>query len=70
MPVILTELQNSSAEKVEPAGRMTISAALHRSDLYGREATWKPLGVRVHLEFAEKHLKDSKNMRKTILWFD
>ena len=38
----LTELQSSSAEMGEPAGR-TISAALHKSWLYGRVARQKPL---------------------------
>ena len=44
--------------------RTTISATLHRSGLYGRVARRKPFlserYMKDHLEFAKKHLKDSK----------
>ena len=36
--VTLTELQNSSVNIGEPSRRTTISAALHKSGLYGRVA--------------------------------
>ena len=39
----LTELQNSFAEMGEPARRTTVSAALHKSRLYGRVVRRKPL---------------------------
>ena len=48
----LTELQRSLAETGEHAGRTTISAALHKSRLYGRVARWKPL------KFAKRDVKD------------
>ena len=41
--VTLTEFRKSFAEMGEPAGRTTISAALHQSGLYGRVAGLKPL---------------------------
>ena len=41
--VTLTELQSSSVEMGEHYRRITISAALHQSGLYGRVARQKPL---------------------------
>ena len=68
---ILTELQSSLAEMGEPAGRTTISAALHKSRLYGRVAKQKPLlrkrHMTAHLEFAKRHVKESESMRQNIL---
>ena len=53
------ELQNSSVEMGEPSRRTTISAALHKSGLYGRVARRKPLLGKRHkttsLEFAKSH---------------
>uniref|UniRef100_A0AAQ4NQU8 Transposase Tc1-like domain-containing protein n=1 Tax=Gasterosteus aculeatus aculeatus TaxID=481459 RepID=A0AAQ4NQU8_GASAC len=58
----------------EPSRRTTISAALHKSGLFGRVARRKPLLSKKHmtarLEFAKKHLKDSQTMRNKILWSD
>ena len=55
--VTLTELQSSSVEMGEPSSRTNISAALHQSGLYGREARRKPLLSKSHLtarlEFAK-----------------
>ena len=66
------ELQSYSVEQGEPSTSTTISAALHKSDLYGRVARRKPLLSKRHmttcLEFAKSHLKDSQTMRNTILW--
>ena len=63
----LTELQSSFAKIGEPAGRTTISAALHKSRLYGRVARQKPLLRKrhtiVHLEFAKRDMKTSESMR-------
>ena len=54
----MTELQSSSVEMGEPAGRTTVSAALHKSTLYGRVAIRKSLlrerHMAAHLEFAKK----------------
>ena len=62
MMTTLTELQSSLAEMGEPAGRTTISAALHKSRLYGRVAIWKSLlrkrHMKVCLEFAKRLVKD------------
>ena len=72
--VTLTELQSSSVEMGEPSRRTTISAALHKSGLYGRVARRKPLlskkRTTAHLEFAKRHLKDSQAIRNKILWPD
>ena len=51
--VTLTELHISSVEMGEPF-RITISAALHQSSLYGRVGRWKPLLSKRHLT---AHLK-------------
>ena len=70
----LRELQSSLAEMGEHGGSTTISAALHKSWLYGRVAGWKPLlrkrHMTAHQEFAKGHLKDSESMRQNILWSD
>ena len=59
----LTELQSSLVEMGEPVGRTTVSAALHKSRLYGRVVRQKPLPrkrhMTAHLEFAKRHVKDS-----------
>ncbi|KAI3360371.1 hypothetical protein L3Q82_002235 [Scortum barcoo] len=69
--VTLSELQRTSVERGEPSRRTTISAAIHQSGLYGREARPKPLLSKRHmaarLEFAKMHLKDSQTMRNKIL---
>ena len=72
--VTLTELQISSVEMVELSRRITISAALHQSGLYGRVARRTPLLSKRHmtdsLEFAKRNLKDFQTMRNKILWSD
>ena len=72
--VTLTELQGSSVERGEPSRRTTIAAALHQSGLYGRVARQKPLLSKRHmaarLEFAKRHLRDSRTMRNKNLWSD
>uniref|UniRef100_A0AAQ4Q2V2 Transposase Tc1-like domain-containing protein n=1 Tax=Gasterosteus aculeatus aculeatus TaxID=481459 RepID=A0AAQ4Q2V2_GASAC len=72
--VTLRELQRCSMKRGEPYRRTTISAALHKSGLFGRVARQKPLlskkDMTASLEFAKKHLKDSQTMRNKILWSD
>ena len=72
--VTLTELQSSSVEMGEPSRRTTISAALYQLGLYGRVARRKTLLSKRHmtalLKFAKRHLKDSQNRRKKIIWSD
>ena len=57
----LTELQSSDVEMGAPSRRTTISAALHKSGLYGKVSRRKPLLSKKHLtapsEFAKRHLK-------------
>jgi hypothetical protein len=59
--VTLTDLQSSSVEMGGPSRRTAISAALHRSGLYGRVTRRKPLLSKRHmtarLEFVKRHLK-------------
>jgi hypothetical protein len=44
----------------EPARRITVSTALHQSELYGRVARGIPLlrkrHITAHLEFAKRHM--------------
>ena len=58
----------------ELSGKMTISAALHLSDINGKVARRKSvLNKRyliVVLEFAKQLLKDSKSIRNNHLWSD
>ncbi|KAL0147233.1 hypothetical protein M9458_057459 [Cirrhinus mrigala] len=58
----------------ESCRKSTITAALHQSRLYGRVARRKPLlsarHMKTRMEFAKKHLKDSKMVRNKILWSD
>uniref|UniRef100_A0AAZ3PRG4 Reverse transcriptase domain-containing protein n=1 Tax=Oncorhynchus tshawytscha TaxID=74940 RepID=A0AAZ3PRG4_ONCTS len=72
--VTLTELQISSAEMGESSRRITISAALHQSGLYGRVARRKQLLRKRHmtacLVFPKRHLKDTQTMRNKMLWSD
>ena len=64
----LTELQNSSSEMGESSGRTTVSAAFHKSRLYGRVARRKRLLTKrhmtAHLEFVKRHVKDSEHEAK------
>ena len=70
--VTLTELCSSFVEMVVFLEGSPISAALHKSGLYGRVARWKLLLSKRHmtacLEFAKRHLKDSLTMRNKIIW--
>uniref|UniRef100_A0A9J7Z754 Transposase Tc1-like domain-containing protein n=1 Tax=Cyprinus carpio carpio TaxID=630221 RepID=A0A9J7Z754_CYPCA len=62
--ITVAELQRCSQEMGESCRKSTITAALHQSGLYGRVARRKPLLSARHMkacmEFAKKHLKDSK----------
>ena len=70
----LTELQSSLAEMGEPTRRTTITAALHKSRVYGRVARRKPLLRKRHmtarLEFAKRHVKDCESITQNILLSD
>ncbi|KAL0146548.1 hypothetical protein M9458_058179 [Cirrhinus mrigala] len=62
--ITVAELQRCSREMGESCRKSTITAALHQSGLYGRVARRKPLlsarHMKARMEFAKKHLKDSK----------
>ena len=54
----------------EPAGKTTISTALHQSGVHGSVARWEPLlsfdWLMTRLEFAKQHVKDSESMTKRL----
>ena len=58
----LTKLQSSLDEMGKKTRRTTVSAAPHKSRLYGRVARPKPLmrkrHMTPHLAFAKRHMKD------------
>ncbi len=72
--ITVAELQRCIREMGESCRKSTITAALHQSGLYGRVARRKPLlsarHMKAHMEFAKKHLKDSKMVTNKILWSD
>ncbi len=71
--ITVAELQRCIQEMGESCRKSTITAALHQSGLYGRVARRKPLLSARHMkgmEFAKKHLKDSKMVTNKILWSD
>uniref|UniRef100_A0A8K9XI19 Tc1-like transposase DDE domain-containing protein n=1 Tax=Oncorhynchus mykiss TaxID=8022 RepID=A0A8K9XI19_ONCMY len=72
--ITLDELQRSTAEVGDSVHRTTISRILHKSGLYGRVARRKPFLKDIHkkccLKFATRHLGDTPNMWKKVLWSD
>ncbi len=72
--ITVVELQRCIREMGESCRKSTITAALHQSGLYGRVARRKPLlsarHMKARMEFAKKHLKDSKMVTNKILWSD
>ncbi len=72
--ITVAELQRCIREIGESCRKSTITAALHQSGLYGRVARRKPLlsarHMKARMEFAKKHLKDSKMVTNKILWSD
>ncbi len=72
--ITVAELQRCIREMGESCRKSTITAALHQSGLYGRVARRKPLVSARHMkacmEFAKKHLKDSKMVTNKVLWSD
>ncbi len=72
--ITVAELQRCIREMGESCRKSTITAAFHQSGLYGRVARRKPLlsarHMKAHMEFAKKHLKDSKMVTNKILWSD
>ncbi len=72
--ITVEELQRCIREMGESCRKSTITAALHQSGLYGRVGRRKPLlsarHMKARMEFAKKHLKDSKMVTNKILWSD
>ena len=72
--VTLKELERSTAEMGETVHGTTITRTLHKAGLYGRVARRKPLLKKTHiksrLDFAKRHVGDTANMWKKVLWSD
>ncbi len=72
--ITVAELQRCIREMEESCRKSTITAVLHQSGLYSRVARRKPLlsarHMKARMEFAKKHLKDSKMVTNKILWSD
>ena len=72
--VTLNDLKDFAAEAGTEVHKSTISRALHKTGLYGRVARKKPLLKKNHLkarlEFANRHLNESPEFWKHILWSD
>ncbi len=69
--ITVAELQRCIREMGESCRKSTITAALHQSGLYGRVADGSLSSVQDScMEFAKKHLKDSKMVTNKILWSD
>ena len=70
----MKELQSSTAEIVVSVHRTTLSRTLHRAGLYGRVSRKKPLLKEENkqncLVFAKRHVGDSPNIWKKVLWSD
>ena len=72
--ITLKELQSSTAEIGVSVHKTTLSHTLHRAGLYGRVARKKPLlkekNKQTRLVFAKRHVGDSPNIWKKVLWSD
>ncbi|MBN3272188.1 TCB1 transposase, partial [Polyodon spathula] len=72
--ITLKELQSSTAEIGVSVHRTTLSRTLHRAGLYGRVARKKPLlkekNKQTRLVFTKRHVGDSPNIWKKVLWSD
>ena len=72
--ITLKELQSATAEIGVSVHRTTLSRALHRAGLYRRVARKKPLlkekNKQTRLVFAKRHVRDSPNIWKKVLWSD
>ena len=72
--ITLKELQSSTAEAGVFVHRTTLRRTLHRAGLYGRVARKKSLlkekNKQTHLVFAKRHVGDSPNIWKKVLWSD
>uniref|UniRef100_A0AAZ3S8R6 Transposase Tc1-like domain-containing protein n=1 Tax=Oncorhynchus tshawytscha TaxID=74940 RepID=A0AAZ3S8R6_ONCTS len=70
----MKELQNSTAEIGVSVHRTTLSRTLHRAGLYGRVDRKKPLlkekDKQTHLVFSKRHVGDSPNIWKKVVWSD
>ena len=72
--ITLKELQSSTEEIGVSVHRTTLSHTLHRAGLYGRVSRKKkPLlkeKISKHVVFTKRHVGDSPNIWKKVLWSD
>uniref|UniRef100_A0AAZ3PQJ3 Transposase Tc1-like domain-containing protein n=1 Tax=Oncorhynchus tshawytscha TaxID=74940 RepID=A0AAZ3PQJ3_ONCTS len=72
--ITLKELQSSTLEIGVSVHRATLTRTPHRAGLYGRVARKKAIAYRKNkqtcLVFAKRHVGDSPNIRKKVLWSD
>lgn len=70
----LKEFKASLAQMGKTVHTTTVARALHQLKLYGRVAKRKPLlkkaHIKSHLEFAQRHVGDSKVNWKKVIWAD
>ena len=68
------ELDSSTADIGVSVYRTTLSCLLHRAEFYGRVVRKKPLHIEKNkaacLEFTSRHIGDSPNTWKKVLWSD
>uniref|UniRef100_A0A8K9UU17 Transposase Tc1-like domain-containing protein n=1 Tax=Oncorhynchus mykiss TaxID=8022 RepID=A0A8K9UU17_ONCMY len=74
LTITLNELQSSTAEIGMSVHRTTLSRTLHRAGLYRSVDRRKPLlkekNKQTHLVFAKRHVGESPNIWKKVLWSD
>ena len=72
--ITLKELQSSTVKIGVSVHRTTLSCTLHSARLFRRESSQKPLlkekNKQTCLMFAKKHVGDSPNIWKKVLWSD
>uniref|UniRef100_A0AAZ3RMS5 Transposase Tc1-like domain-containing protein n=1 Tax=Oncorhynchus tshawytscha TaxID=74940 RepID=A0AAZ3RMS5_ONCTS len=72
--ITLKELQSSTEEIGVSVHRTTLSRIIHKAGLYRRVGRKKPLlkekYKQTHLVFTKRHVGDSPNIWKKVLWLD
>ena len=68
--VTLKELQSSTAETGVSVHRTTISHTLHRAGQKKKKPLVSDKNRKAHFEFAKRHVGDSPNVLRKVLWSD
>ena len=70
----LKDLQSSMSEMGVSVHQSTISHSIHKAGLSGQVGRKKPLlkkmNLKVRMEFVKKHLNDTADMWRNVLWSD